>query len=136
MYVLRSSGNDLTGIIIGIIIGIIALFFICRELMCWYYKINKIISLLEDQYRLLKTQMTFVPTHTVKLSSDEEGLCLNEKPSFEAYTVENLPNGTKVQFLEKSSKKEERNGVKGTWFKIMTQEKVDGWCFSGSLVKM
>jgi hypothetical protein len=128
--------GDVLGIVIGIIIGAIIVFLICRELMCWYYKINRIVSLLEDQYRLLKMQMTFVPTHTVKSLTDVDGISLREKPSFEGYTVEKLPNGTKVQFLEKNSIEAEVNGIKGTWFKIMTQEKTEGWCFSGSLEKM
>ena len=129
-------GNDLTGVIIGIIIGVIVVFLICRELMCWYYKINKIVSLLENQVFLLKSQITFVPTHTVKLLADQNELSLYEKPSFEADTIEDLPNGTKVQFLGKSSKEAELNGIKGTWFRVITQEKDDGWCFSGSLEKM
>ena len=33
-------------IILGLIVWII-LFFICRELFCWYFKINKIVLLLE-----------------------------------------------------------------------------------------
>jgi len=136
MYVLRSSGNDFVGIIIGIIIGVIVFFFICRELMCWYYKINRIVSLLEDQKRLLKIQITFVPTHTVKSFTDVDGISLREHPSFDASIIEQLQNGTKLQFLEKNSKEVELNGVKGTWFKMMTQEKTDGWCFSGSLEKI
>ena len=51
-----NSGN-IWGIIIGIIIGLIVLFLICRELICWYYKINKIVELMEEQNSLLKQQM-------------------------------------------------------------------------------
>ena len=47
-----SSGN-VAGIIIGVIIGVIVLFLICRELICWYYKINKLVGLMEEQNRLL-----------------------------------------------------------------------------------
>jgi hypothetical protein len=51
------SSGDGWGIIIGIIIGLIILFFICRELMCWYYKINRIVILLEEQNNLLRQQL-------------------------------------------------------------------------------
>jgi len=49
----NSGGGGYVGIIIGVIIGVIVLFFICRELICWYYKINEIIVLLGEQNRLL-----------------------------------------------------------------------------------
>lgn len=135
MYVLRSSG-DYSGIILGIIVGVIVLFLICRELICWYYKINRIVSLLEDQIRLLKMQITFVPTHTVKALSDEDGIFLKVKPSYEVNDIIKLKNGTKVQFIDKNNKDVEENGIKGTWYKIITQEKIDGWCFSGNLEKI
>jgi hypothetical protein len=53
MYGYGSSGN-IIGIIIGIIIGAIIIFLICRELVCWYWKINKIVVLMEEQNSLLK----------------------------------------------------------------------------------
>jgi hypothetical protein len=128
-------GNELVLLFIGLIIGAIVVFFICRELICWYYKINRIVSLLEAQYRLLAIQMTFVPTHTIKSLIGGNEISL--RTSYEAEDiVEKLPIGTKVQFLENSSKNVELNGIKGTWVKIITQEKIDGWCFSGNLEKM
>jgi uncharacterized protein YgiM (DUF1202 family) len=128
--------NDFTGAVIGIIFVMVVLFFICRELICWYYKINRIVSLLEDQIRLLKLQITFIATHSIKALTDEDGVHLRLKPSPEADTSEKLANGTKVQFIDKSSNEAELNGIKGTWFKIITQEKTDGWCFSGNLEKI
>jgi uncharacterized protein YgiM (DUF1202 family) len=121
--------------VFGIIIGVIVLFLICRELICWYYKINRIVALLEDQICLLKMQVTFVPTHTIKYLPDQDELNLRKKPSFDDYGDENLPNGTKVQFLEKMSKEVKFQEIKGTWFKVITQEKIVGWCFSGNLEK-
>ena len=56
MYGYGNSGN-IGGIIIGIIIGGIILFLICRELICWYYKINKMVELLEEQNNLLRQQI-------------------------------------------------------------------------------
>ena len=41
--------------IIGIIVVIIIIFFIARELFCWYWKINKRTALMEEQNELLKT---------------------------------------------------------------------------------
>jgi len=43
-----SAGGDLVLIIIGVIIGVIVLFLICRELVCWYWKINRLVFLMEN----------------------------------------------------------------------------------------
>jgi len=45
---------DLTGIIIITIIGVIIIFLICRELVCWYWKINKMVELINEQNLLMK----------------------------------------------------------------------------------
>ena len=45
---------DLTGIIIITIIGVILIFLICRELVCWYWKINKMVELINEQNLLMK----------------------------------------------------------------------------------
>jgi len=53
-YGSRSGGGGNTiGIIIGVVIGAIIIFLICRELICWYYKINTIVELLSEQNKLL-----------------------------------------------------------------------------------
>ena len=39
--------------IFGIVAAIIV-FILCRELMCWYYKINRLIELMEQQNALLR----------------------------------------------------------------------------------
>jgi len=41
--------------IIGVIIVLVVVFFIARELFCWYWKINKRTALMEEQNKLLKT---------------------------------------------------------------------------------
>ena len=51
-----NSGN-IWGIIIGIIIVAIVIFLIAREFMCWYFKINKLVTLMEEQNNLLKQQL-------------------------------------------------------------------------------
>jgi hypothetical protein len=43
----------LVGIIILVIIGIIIVFLICREIVCWYWKINTLVELMTEQNRLL-----------------------------------------------------------------------------------
>jgi len=39
------GGGSIVGIIIGVIIGAIIIFLICREIICWYWKINKLVAL-------------------------------------------------------------------------------------------
>jgi len=41
--------------IIGVIVVLVIVFFIARELFCWYWKINERISLMKEQNGLLKT---------------------------------------------------------------------------------
>jgi hypothetical protein len=45
--------DNLIWILIGVIVGLIIIFLICRELVCWYWKINKRITLMEEQNELL-----------------------------------------------------------------------------------
>tara|TARA_R110001606_G_scaffold397550_1_gene574390 strand:- start:695 stop:913 length:219 start_codon:yes stop_codon:yes gene_type:complete len=47
--------NEITGILI--IVGIsIFIFLLCREIVCWYWKINKRNELLVEQNQILKSQ--------------------------------------------------------------------------------
>lgn len=46
------SGNEIIIFLVGLGI-LLALFMICRELLCWYWKINKSIELLEEQNQIL-----------------------------------------------------------------------------------
>ena len=45
--------EDLLTLIVVIAIAVL-LFFVCREIICWYFKINERIRLLEEQNALLK----------------------------------------------------------------------------------
>jgi len=38
--------------LIGLLI-VLVVFLICREVVCWYWKLNKIVELLEEQNKLL-----------------------------------------------------------------------------------
>ena len=52
---------------IGILVFIIIVFFLCRELMCWYWKQNEIVSILKDI------------RHAVELQADIEEKTLKEQ---------------------------------------------------------
>ena len=52
-----SSSGDIWGILIGVLIGAVVLFFILREVFCWYWKINRIVELLEQQNSLLSSML-------------------------------------------------------------------------------
>lgn len=57
MYSSGSSGS-MVGTLIIILIVLIIIFFICRELICWYYKINRMVELMEEQNGLLKRMLS------------------------------------------------------------------------------
>lgn len=48
--------NTLMGTLIGLGILLLIIIF-CRELFCWYWKLNRIIELLEEQNRLLRAKL-------------------------------------------------------------------------------
>ena len=77
----RSSGGsgNLVWIIIGVIIGAIVLFLVCRELICWYYKINKIVALMEEQNALLKKHLGIndIPVDKQKEREKENEIVIN-----------------------------------------------------------
>jgi hypothetical protein len=46
------NGNEMIMFLIGL--GILLVFFlVCREFLCWYWKINKSVELLEEQNKIL-----------------------------------------------------------------------------------
>lgn len=49
-----SSNSNIALIVIICVVAAILLFFITRELWCWYYKINKRCTLLEQQNGLMR----------------------------------------------------------------------------------
>lgn len=48
-----SSGGDYGYLLFVLLIGVL-IFIVCRELLCWYWKINKMVSNQEETIRLLK----------------------------------------------------------------------------------
>jgi len=65
---------NFTVIIIAAIIVII-IFLICRELVCWYWKINKIVELMNEQNLLLKQ---LISTGKISKGTSENNV-LNEE---------------------------------------------------------
>lgn len=45
--------DNLFSLLIGLAI-VVAIFLVCREIVCWYAKINERVNLLEEQVELLK----------------------------------------------------------------------------------
>lgn len=67
------SGNGFGTILMVLIICIIV-FIICRELICWYYKINKMVSNQDEIIRLLKkiANESNSPSNNTKLGEEEK----------------------------------------------------------------
>ena len=132
-------------IIVTLIIAF-AVLLICRELMCWYFKINKLVELMEEQNNLLKRQLgisstsnvlltEFIPTHRVKLLTTTDGLGLRKKPDPNIDPFFRIPNTTEVQHIN-TGDDVKLNDIKAPWFEIRTKDGICGWCFSGSLEKI
>lgn len=49
-----SSSFDGFGSVLMVLLICVIIFIVCRELPCWYYKINKMVSNQEEMIRLLK----------------------------------------------------------------------------------
>lgn len=49
-----SSSFDGFGSVLMVLLICVIIFIVCRELICWYYKINKMVSNQEEIIRLLK----------------------------------------------------------------------------------
>lgn len=50
---MANSDNGFSSVLIILVICVV-IFIICRELICWYYKINKMVSNQEEIIRLLR----------------------------------------------------------------------------------
>jgi len=48
------SSSDGFGSVLMVLLICAIIFIVCRELLCWYYKINKMVSNQEEMIRLLK----------------------------------------------------------------------------------
>ncbi len=71
-----SSSFDGFGSILMVLLICVIIFIVCRELLCWYYKINKMVSNQEEIIRLLKkiANETNAPTNNTKLKEEKKGV--------------------------------------------------------------
>ena len=143
-------GGDLLnffGIIGGIIIGVIVIFLICRELVCWYWKINRIVILLEQQNNLL-SRMLSVDESTHSLVSETTKAeeidtrypkkyvvispsYLREGPGNNTESISKLNAGDNVIFIK--SEEGIDDGI--TWYNVKTNNEKIGWCIGDCLLK-
>ena len=145
MYGYGNSGN-IWGIIIGTIIGIIIVFLVCRELICWYWKINKIVALLEEQNKnILSLIKQFGSTKSINSNEeiadnnsnfDEKQLIVQSiigmraEPSGEKTSIQTLSQNEVVTLLEtiKDNKGED-------WAKVRAKNGIEGWIWFSYLKK-
>jgi len=69
--ILDKITDNISWTVINILIGVILLFFILREVVCWYYKINERITLQKQQIELQKKilyEKEFVDFRSYKLA--------------------------------------------------------------------
>jgi hypothetical protein len=130
------SGNFLSFIIIGLIVGI-AVFLILREFWCWYWKINKISSQLDEQNQLLKQLLTHFGVSVVSQSLFDyvvlQNMNLRSEPNLtDSKILTILQAGNELLFLEQGDEVTIDN-VTAPWFKVKNKEDIRGWCFSGRL---
>ena len=134
------------GVVIIVLVISFVFFLICRELMCWYFKINKLVTLMEEQNNLLKRQLgitsvsnvllsEFSPTHRVKLLTTGDGLGIRIRPETNIDPFLKIPNNTEIQHIN-TGHDVKLGDLKAPWFEIRLKDGTIGWCFSGSLEKI
>lgn len=71
-----SSSSDGFGSVLLVLLICAIIFIVCRELLCWYYKINKMVSNQEEIIRLLKkiANESNTPTNNTKLGDEKKGV--------------------------------------------------------------
>ena len=136
------------GMIIGVLIGIIIIFLICRELVCWYWKINKIVALMEEQNNLIKKYFSTnsITQNNINVSSISETtenkmelkskiienkevkvnslFGLRSAPGYENKNIQTIQEGETVIVLEE---------VEG-WTKVKTSKNIEGWLTTDKLL--
>ena len=136
MFGYGNSGNIL-GIIIGVVIGAIIIFLICRELVCWYWKINRLVVLMEQQNILLKEILDknkMVPeVITDSLTGDKYTVqtetAIRSSPDFGSTIKKPLKIGDTVFFQNTLDKDP-------NWFYVDTIDSIKGWCFAPHFEKI
>lgn len=72
----HSSSFEELGSVLMVLLILVIIFIVCRELFCWYYKINKMVSNQEEIIRLLKkiANESNTPTNNTKLGDEKKGI--------------------------------------------------------------
>ena len=70
------SSSDGFGSVLMVLLICAIIFIVCRELLCWYYKINKMVSNQEEIIRLLKkiANESNTPINNTKLGDEKKGV--------------------------------------------------------------
>lgn len=70
------SSSDGLGSVLMVLLVCAIIFIVCRELLCWYYKINKMVSNQEEIIRLLKkiANESNTPINKTKLGDEKKGV--------------------------------------------------------------
>jgi len=71
-----AGDNNAVAAGIGIFILVsILIFLICREIVCWYFKINERVALLKEIRDLLTKKAVTIPASTPRTSSENKTAC-------------------------------------------------------------
>lgn len=70
------SSSDGFGSVLMVLLICAIIFIVCRELLCWYYKINKMVSNQEEIIRLTQkiANESNTPTNNTKLGDEKKGV--------------------------------------------------------------
>ena len=132
------------GYIILTVVIIFVVFLLCRELMCWYFKINKITALLEEQNALLRifVKGSDVPNEIQNVSDDEEKTNREHYRALREIDIREHPNMTsnsffKIQYNDSITliKKGEKTAENNYWVYVENDKGMKGWCHSEFLEK-
>ena len=91
--------EEMFGFTIGTILIVIVIFLLCREIVCWYWKINKRISLLEnidENLRLLVKDKGIEVKEKSKVETaylKDENLSVEEQSSWECRVCHKMASG-------------------------------------------
>ena len=123
MYGYERSGSS-WGSIIGIIIVAVIVFLITREFWCWYWKINRLTKLFEEQNKLLNKIFFKMIGIKVDYIVRNDSINLRSEPKPDSSIVKTVKGGTYLSLLEKGE---------DSWIKIQSEHNEIGWCLSGEV---
>ncbi|MCF6267093.1 MAG: PDZ domain-containing protein [Desulfuromusa sp.] len=90
------NDSEMIGQLLIALVVMIAVFLICRELLCWYWKINERLTCLKDIRDLLQKN------HDLLLKTLEKEQALNKvkiKPSIKGLKVSEISSGSQAEKL-------------------------------------